>query len=43
MVSSYNEVLANSKKLKNDIDELRKEKKNQKEAFKTIVDRTNEV
>lgn len=35
-INSYNEVIANNKKLKSQIDELRKEKLNQKEAMRRL-------
>lgn len=36
-INSYNEVIANNKQLKADIDELRKEKLNQKEAMRRLT------
>lgn len=35
-IASYNDALSRNNMLKSEIDELRKDKKNQKEAFKTL-------
>lgn len=42
-ISSYNESLACNNRLRSEIDELRKEKKNQNEAFRTLMERVAQV
>ncbi len=42
-ITSYNESLASNNRLKHEIDELRKEKKNEFEAFKTLTEKYEEI
>jgi cell division septum initiation protein DivIVA len=41
-INSYNEIVAYNKKLKTEIDELRKEKLNQKEAMRRLTSKIEE-
>ncbi len=42
-IASYNEALSRNNMLKSEIEELRKDKKNQKQAFKTLGQRIEEL